>query len=427
MFATGIATKPRSVLPSSKAPAPERELATAGVSDAAVDLNLITGRAEFEALEADWNGLFDRAGRPAQVFQTFNWNWHWSRHYLWDAEGGIDGLRLSIVTGRRDGRLIMVWPLVSERVRGITQIFWMGEPVSQYGDVILDDIPDSLDVLRAGWKFLRRAANGDIVRLRRVRADAVIAPLLAEAGASVTDRQTAPYLNLASAKTFAEYEQRYSKSARKNRRRLARRLEERGPLTFERHAGGQQARALAIEALELKAAWLADRGLVSHAISDARMSRFFAGAAEGATHSTNCIVSVLKSAGVAAALEVSFTCKGRLAMHVIAFNLNFEKSGAGVLLLEKSISDGYAGNLAVYDMLAPGDNYKLDWSDATADVVDWAKPLTLAGHTYARLYLGFMRARMKAAVSALPQSLRRIMTAAYVLISRGDKVFRQRG
>ena len=413
MFATGMATDLRSISQSLTAPAG----VTAVSADSALQLTLIKDRAAFEALAADWNDLFERAGRPTQVFQSFNWNWHWSRHYLWDAEGGKDGLRLSIVTGRRDGRLIMVWPLVSERVRGITQIFWMGEPVSQYGDVIIDDVPDSLDVLRAGWNFLRRHARGDIVRLRRVRADAAIAPLLAEIGATITDRQTAPYLDLASAKTFADYEQRYSKSARNNRRRLARRLEELGPLTFERHAGGAQARALAIEALELKAQWLADRGLVSHAISDARMSRFFADAAEGATHSTNCIVSVVKSNGVAAALEVSFTCKGRLAMHVIVFNLDFEKSGAGTLLLEKSVSDGFAENLAVYDMLAPGDNYKLDWSDATACVLDWVKPLSLAGHTYARIYLGFVRTRMKAAVSALPQSLRRIMTAGYAKVS----------
>ena len=23
-----------------------------------------------------------RAGASAQVFQTFNWNWHWANHYL---------------------------------------------------------------------------------------------------------------------------------------------------------------------------------------------------------------------------------------------------------------------------------------------------------------------------------------------------------
>ncbi len=379
-----------------------------------LDLALITDRAGFDALEAGWNALFDRAGRPAQVFQTFNWNWHWANHYLAEAPGGISGLTISILTGRRDGRLVMIWPLVSERVRGITQIFWMGEPVSQYGDVIIDDLSDALDVMRAGWAYLSANAKADVVRLRRVRADAAIAPLLSEIGARVSDRQSAPYLDLRSAKSFADYEQRYSPRSRRNRRRLARRLEEQGGMAFKRYKGGVDARALAVTALDLKSGWLKDRGLVSHAIADARMARFFADAAEGRDKSTNCIVAVLECQGEPAALEVSFICKGRLAMHVIVFNLKYEKSGAGVLLLEQSIRDGYDDGLDVYDMLAPGDNYKLDWSDATAEVVDWVKPLSLAGSMYARLYLGF-RARAKAAINAMPQSLRRIMTKGYAL------------
>jgi CelD/BcsL family acetyltransferase involved in cellulose biosynthesis len=385
--------------------APAKNAATA------VDFALITDRATFDALEAEWNDLFDRAGRPTHVFQSFNWNWHWANHYLSGAPGGIEGLKLSIVTGRRDGRLIMIWPLVSERVRGITQIFWMGEPVSQYGDVIIDGVPDALDVLRAGWQFLSAHAKCDIVRLRRVRKDAVVAQLMNDIGARITDRQTAPFLDLASAPTFAKYEERYASRARRNRKRLARRLEEQGTVVFERHHGGPEARALAMKALELKA----DRGLVSHAISDARMARFFSDAAEGKDKSTNCIVSVLKSNGEAAALEVSFTCKGRLAMHVIVYSLKFEKSGAGVLLMEKSMSDGYTDGLGVYDMLAPGDNYKLDWADESADVYDWVKPLSLAGFTYARLYLGLLRSRAKHAIEAMPESLRRMLSRGYAL------------
>ena len=101
--------------------------------------------------------------------------------------------------------------------------------------------------------------------------------------------------------------------------------------------GGDEARALAVEAINLKAAWLKDRGLVSSAIANERMSCLFADLAEGHQTPVECIVSALKSNGEAAALEVSFTCKGRLAMHLIAFNLEYEKTGAGVLLLEQSL------------------------------------------------------------------------------------------
>ncbi len=375
-----------------------------------LSIELITSRAGFDALEDEWNALFERAGHSAQVFQTFNWNWHWANNYLDDAPCGIRGLRLSVVVARRDAQLIMVWPLVSERVRGITQIFWMGEPLSQYGDVLIDNIPDALECLRAGWQFLKTHTKGDVVRLRRVRADAVVAPLLAEMGALSSNKQVAPFLDLTSAANFEAYEQRYSTRSRRNRRRLARRLDENGAVTFERHKGGATAAALAVHAIDLKALWLEDRGLVSHAIADPRMRRFFNDAVAGTSHSTHSIVSALTCNGVPVALEVSFTCKGRLAMHVIVYNLAYEKSGAGVLLLEQSIKDGYVDGLSTYDMLAPGDNYKMDWSDASVEVQDWSRPLTLAGQTYARLYLGWMRPRMKAAIEAMPQSLRKFVS-----------------
>lgn len=373
-------------------------------------LELITERARFDALEDGWNALFERAGRATQVFQTFNWNWHWANHYLGSSQGGIAGVKLSIVAGYRDGKLVMVWPLVSERVRGITQIFWMGEPVSQYGDVLVDDLADRDSVLAAGWAFLTANAKADIVRLRRVRADSRVAPLIGAAGALPSNKQTAPFLDLASAPDFETYEQRYSSKSRRNRRRLARRLEEAGPVSYKRIAGGKEARSLAVSALDLKARWLDDRGLVSNAIADPRMRAFFADAAEGAVRSTDCIVTALETKGETAAIEVLFPCKGRLAVHVIVFDLKYEKAGVGVLLLEQGIRDAFKAGYDTIDMLAPGDNYKLDWADQSVEVSDWCRPLTLAGHTYARLYLNLVRTHVKKAVEAMPHSLRRLVT-----------------
>ena len=221
----------------------------------------------------------------------------------------------------------MVWPLVCERVRGITQTFWMGDPVSQYGDVLIDADVVALPAMRAALDFLRARTNSDLLRLRRVRSDSNVAPLMGANDAQVADRQLAPFMDLTTAKDFAAFEQRYSAKTRKNRRRLARRLEEKGTVEFLRLRGGDEARALAVEAINLKAAWLKDRGLVSSAIANERMSCLFADLAEGHQKPVECIVSALKSNGEAAALEVSFTCKGRLAMHLIAFNLEYEKIG----------------------------------------------------------------------------------------------------
>jgi DNA-binding transcriptional LysR family regulator len=126
-------------------------------SHAACSLSLIATRADFEALEPQWNALFERAGRPHQFFQTFNWLWHWADHYLdCDTEPVI-------VAGWRHGLLVMAWPTIATRALGVRTIAWMGEPVSPYGDVLVEDGPGTLDLLRQGWARLT-SLDADVIK-----------------------------------------------------------------------------------------------------------------------------------------------------------------------------------------------------------------------------------------------------------------------
>src|SRR5205807_6190267 len=143
-------------------------------------------RTGFDALEQQWNALFERAGRPSQIFQTFNWLWHWANHF---ADG--ESTTLSIIAGWQQSRLIMVWPLVTMRVAGLRQISWMGEPVSQYGDVLVENGPGAFNLLRQGWAYVL-SLRPDVINLRKTRSDAVIAPLLAETGMTLTGLSAAP-------------------------------------------------------------------------------------------------------------------------------------------------------------------------------------------------------------------------------------------
>jgi CelD/BcsL family acetyltransferase involved in cellulose biosynthesis len=383
-----------------------------GSLTANLELSLVTDRADFDALEDEWNALFDRAGKPIHVFQSFNFCWHWANHYL-QQQSSKTGASLSIVTGRRNGRLIMVWPLVSERAHGVTQTFWMGEPASQYGDALVDAVADAADVLAAGFKFLRQEIASDVLRLRRVRGDANVARLLPEIGAQIADQQIAPYMDLSTAKNFGSFEERFSSKSRRNRRRLARRLEEKGPLEFVRLHGGKKAGELAAQAIAVKSEWLKDRGLLSNALNDPRTPYLFSDLATGADKPVPCVVSVLKTDGETASYEISFICKGRLVVHVMAFALEYEKAGVGVLLLEQNLKKGYDEGLAIYDMMAPGDPYKLDWCDQSEPVTDWTVPVSAKGHFYARIYLGFLRGRLKSALKSVPQPVRRLLSKSY--------------
>lgn len=371
----------------------------------AVTLDLVTTRAGFDALEESWIALFERAGRNTQLFQTFNWLWHWANHFL--PAPGEKGLELAVVTARTGDRLVMALPLVLERIGPVKQLSWMGEPVSQYGDVLIDDAVDAPALLRAGWDFVTQRTGASVVQLRKVRADSAIAPLLAELGADVTAELKAPYLDLASAPSFAEYEKRYSSGTRRNRKRQRRRLEERGAVALQWHTHGAEAQSLAAETFRLKELWLHQRGLVSPALTDPRTNRFFADVAGAETHPAGCHVLALTCAGRPVALEVGVHCMGRSAIHIIAYDLDFEKAAAGSLLMEDSIRRACDSGMAVFDLLAPGDGYKLEWADDAVAVRDWAAPLSLLGRAYSTIYLGLVRTALKRGVEALPLGLRR--------------------
>jgi len=359
-------------------------------------------RAGFDALEPEWNDLFACAGRDTHLFQTFNWNWHWANHYL-PAGAEPTKTSLAIVTAHRQGRLIALWPLVLMRSGGLKLVRWMGEPVSQYGDVLIANVSDKAAVLRQCWHYIVGRLGADVVHLRKVRADAEIAPLIASLGLTEVASARAPYLDLASAPDFAHYEKRYSQKARKNRRRLMRRLEEHGSIQIVRHRGGSEARAAALGAIALKRAWSQSSLRVAPSLADARFAAFFADVAEARHRSAGCAVTTMRCNDVIASIAIDVSCAERRAAHIIVHDPAFQRLSPGTLLLQEWIRAASAEGIATFDLLAPAYAYKDDWADAGVAVGDYAGGFTWAGRAYARLYLAVLRQRLKAALEALPR------------------------
>lgn len=373
---------------------------------AGIEFSFVTTRAGFDALEEEWNALFERAARSIHVFQSFNWCWHWCNAFLPKSAQTSARSPLFILTGRRDGRLVLVWPMVRQRHAGLVQVSFLGDPVSQYGDLIIDQLADQDAVLDQAFARVRNEARADVMSFRRVRADSYIAPLLERCGGLVTERLVAPYLDLASAPDFATYEQRYSSKARKNRRRLQRRFEERAPAAHHSATFGIRAGELADLAISLKRVWLKDRGLVSNALADPATRQFFVAVARADMRPVGAVITSLETRGEPAAIEIGFDCKGRRAVHIIVYALKYERASVGQLLIERSIRSCYERGLATYDLLAPGDDYKLDWADGTVEVCDWAIGTTAAGRTFAKLYLAHGRKALKAALTGTMQAMR---------------------
>jgi CelD/BcsL family acetyltransferase involved in cellulose biosynthesis len=302
----------------------------------------------------------------------------------------------------------------------------MGDPVSQYGDVIVEDGPEAARDIHAAFAFVLEQANIDLVHLRKVRADAAIAPLLRARGVGFTDVQQAPYVAFEGTSDYAAFEQRYAKAARKNRKRQMRRLQETGETSFQRFAAGPAASDAASVALRLKRDWLRQRGLVSPAVADVRTEGFFRDCASGRGPASGIEIGAVVSDGAIAAIEIGVQCKDRVALHLIAYDPRFEKTGAGALLMEDSIRRACQSGKAALDLLAPGAAYKFEWADRSVDVGDCSFGLSRAGKVYAALYLARLRPAAKAMLEHLPKAVRRHIATfaglALLLTQRGEVI-----
>ena len=375
-----------------------------------IAVETIDGIERFEELEAVWNELFARAAEPKNVFQSFNWHWHWARHYL-----KKDDQSLRIVAVWCGDDLIMVWPLVMTTALGVRQLKWMGAPVSQYGDILVDRKFASAEIIEPVWQYIARHIKTDVISLEKVRADAQIAPLLKAGKSVVTGCMDAPYLDLASAENYAEYEKRYSSKARKNRRRHRRRLGEQGDVQCSILETGEDARATVAEAIALKRDWLKAKGLVSRAYSDTRFDAFFADVAGSTDHPCGCLISVLKCGSEAVAYDIGFKAGTNYVVHIGAYNHEYEKVSPGSLLTEDFLNECYDLDIETYDLMAPSASYKMSWADDCVSLCDYAYPLNTRGFLYAKGILWFLRNAIKKTLKHTPVKLLQTMRPVFRL------------
>lgn len=372
------------------------------------DIEVVRARAQFDALEKEWNALFERAGRADHVFQSFNWLWHWANHFL------EDELALRIVVGRREGRLAMVWPLVEMRAFGLRKLVWMGEPVSQYGDALVESGPLADAILLEGWRRIGDL-GADVAQLRKVRGCAAAHKLVA-ARSAPCELNAAPYADFRGKENFEAVLGRQSSKARSGRRRLLRRLQETGEISFSDPAAPADKAALVRSAFTIKRAWLAVRARYSGAIENDETLGFFLDAVTDEARPVETQIDAVYRDGAAIGVAISFVCKNEAFGHILTHEPGCDKQGAGVLLTEHVLRSSYARGMARFDTLAPADPYKKDWTCDAVPVCDHLIGFSMQGRLYALLWSSRARERLKTALLHLPAPLGRVLWTLLRLI-----------
>ncbi|MET8580933.1 GNAT family N-acetyltransferase [Streptomyces collinus] len=139
------------------------ECTTAPVGGPVTELvtELVTEEADFAALGPAWGRLYGRCG-TATPFLSHAWLHSWWRSY-----GRPGRLRLLLVRRGPGGELAAAAPLMLVR-RPLPALVPLGGPISDYGDVLLDDGDDG-SAAGALAEALWRAARTALIDFREVR------------------------------------------------------------------------------------------------------------------------------------------------------------------------------------------------------------------------------------------------------------------
>lgn len=378
-------------------------------------LAIVTDLASFDALRDEWNFLASSNQIHQLAFQSHGWLRAWLQSYLIEdcntiQPDGEHSTQAVIVTVRVGGKLSVICPFAMRRRFGMQHLTWLGEPASQYGDVVTDGTATNA-LIAAAMDFVVQELKPDYLRLRKVRDDAAILPWLKSKGALSTAADAAPYLDFRNAVSFDDYCVKYSAKSRKNRRRLRKRLIEHGDVTTSVLDGGDEAQTAIRTAIRYKRQWLIDRGQVSSALRDKAMVRFLSTITGQHDANARSFVSVMRCGATTVSIQFGLIVQNRLALHMIAYNPETEKSGAGVLHIEDTIKHCIEQGYSELDFLAPDAAYKRTWADAAIPVSDNIVALTLRGRMYSSGYLCRTRHLLKGSINTLPLRVRRKVAA----------------
>jgi CelD/BcsL family acetyltransferase involved in cellulose biosynthesis len=374
-----------------------------GAADAAeLRFEVVRDLAGLDAVKEAWRRLADRSAVPQQGFQAFAWLRSWAAVYA------DDGSELHVLLGYRRDELALIWPLGARKTLGSRVLEFLGEPLSQYHDVLIDAGADAGALLAAALRRLE-SARYDILALRRVRADSKLARLLIEAGATVDRREVAPFIDFAGFANFAAFERSLPSKARAGRRRRMRRIQELGQIAFETCSSPARADKLIETAMVFKRQWALKTGRYAPAAFDRRFELCFRDAVRAGEPNASLRVFAMLCDGRPIGVEISYAYKGRLFAHVLAPDPSYAKYGVGNALADAAIQAAFQQGYRAYDLLAPADPYKAAWTNAGVEVLDFSLTASRRGALLHLLALGPARRLARAAAKRAPPALARIL------------------
>ncbi|MBL8790187.1 MAG: GNAT family N-acetyltransferase [Rhizobiales bacterium] len=378
-------------------------LETVSALPANTHISLVTTLAGLRALEKDWLALEANSQGATTVFQSFAWISTWCRIYC----AGESGAGIHIIAGHDQNRLVFLWPLMLTRRAGLNVLCWITEPFGQYGDILCAKGQNSHLWVGNALRFIRRLKGIDLLRLRHVRDDSAIACCAATELVNAHLDERAPYLDLTQFASEADYENRYTGTQRKRRKKIRKHLEEMGDVTFTRLTLGSDADKAITEALAEKNKWLSQRGRINQVLSCPFHGEFLKALARSKLRGVEMVVTELRAGDRAISWEISFRFGTTHFAYITSHANDLTDLSPGRLHFDLSQRACLADGMKTFDLMVPFDPHKESWSSACMPTQDYYLPMSRKGMIAGTLYLSHIRPRLRSLYYRLPQALLR--------------------
>ena len=368
------------------------------------EISCINNLCDLEALKQEWSELEQKSLPDMAYFQSYDWcrTW-WLNHH---PQGEDAFPRLQVYTLRRNGRLLMIWPLMVERGPfGFKVLTVLGGTLSQYGGVLADHDQISEAEILECWSGMILHADVDAIAVDRVPQRSLLAQSLKQLGLA-TVVETTSIINLADGGAHARLLNPSKASSRKNRKRRRKKLADGKSLELVAiPASAPEYAEISSKVFQWKATWLHETGRPSGGLGDKGTKNFISSLTEG-VHAL-----VLKHDGKAIAAEIGFQQGEHFYSYIGAFDWSLRRLSPGRVQIEEALSWLIAQDVKYYDLLGAPSSYKQDMSDLSIGMESFLYPKTVLGRLYVFGWRKMGRPFLKRAFYRSPINLRRRLMA----------------
>ena len=368
-------------------------------------LTVATSLKSLLRLEQGWRDLETSSHVAATVFQSFDWIKTWGEIYAQPQSH----IRIMVLTGYSNNRLVFVLPLSIDKVLGLKRGTWLSQPIAQYGDILCDKNEDPIQWMQFSIDFLKQRGAVDFLQLRHVRQTSNVFSFATTQMKDGKLHERAPYLDLTAFQSDADYDARYDSRQRKHRKKVRKALEEVGPVSFTQLSDQNEIDQAIDFAISEKREWLKQRGRFNTTMACPQHGQFLKALARLDNQQATLLVTQLSAGDQRISWEASFAYRGIQYCYLTAHKSDFTNKSPGRLHFDLSQRHSLANGIKSYDLMVPYDQYKESWSSAMEPVNDYYVPLNTAGAIIANTYLGTLRPLLRHIYSKLPVSILRVL------------------